>query len=107
MMSLLTKNEENGYNYYCKKLEAIKEIRLKEINATTSSERTRRISLIGILTAMCLITILFIFFKEEYLNSWLTFVAGLAGVAGATKFVESKPSVSSSSSTLEDNSSEN
>ncbi len=85
LLDILAKNEDNAFNYHSKKLDTIKEVELKRIDNSSINQKTLRWIAYGVLFAVPLITILLMFYKDEYFVPWLTFLAGLAGGTGINK----------------------
>lgn len=86
LLEILSKNEDNAFQFHTKRLEYGKEIELKRIEAATVNQRTIRVILIaGLLIVLPVISLLILFFKENFFLPWLTFLTGLAGGFGLGK----------------------
>lgn len=85
LIDLAVQNENNGYNYHTKKLDRDTEVRLKIIEATSSGQRTLRIFFITGVGIVALITILILFYKDQYFSSWISFMMGIGGGLGLSK----------------------
>lgn len=85
LLDILAKNEENAFNYHTKKLDTLKEVEIKRIDSSSINQKTLRWIAYGVVIAIPLITILLMFYKDEYFVPWLTFLAGLAGGTGINK----------------------
>lgn len=90
LLEIISKNEDNAFNYHTKKLEAAERIEQKRIVASTIDKRTTRYIAIFLLSIFLIITLAILFFKDEYLDTWLAFVIGLIGGAGGVKLLERK-----------------
>lgn len=95
MLEILEKNEDNAYKYHTKKLETVERIQLSRISSATINQKTIRIGIVGVIIAVPLLTILILFFKENFFIPWLTFLTGLGGGYGlskASKTISKEPS---------------
>lgn len=63
LLETLSENEENAFNFHTKRIDAIKEIELSKINASTVNQKTLRLAIVGVLVAMPAITILILLAK--------------------------------------------
>lgn len=87
LLETLSENEKNAFNFHSKRIDAIKEIELSKISASTVNQKTLRIAIIGLLLALPLITLLILFYKENFFIPWLTFLTGLLGGIGLSKIL--------------------
>jgi hypothetical protein len=86
LLDTLSENEKNAFAYHSKRIDAIKEIELKKIDASVINQKTIKIVSIGsILFIIPLITLLILFYKETYFIPWLTFLSGILGGFGLSK----------------------
>ncbi|AEV32867.1 hypothetical protein Oweho_1888 [Owenweeksia hongkongensis DSM 17368] len=85
LLDILATNEDNAYKFHNKRLDTVEKIQLKAIESSTINQKTIRYGLVGIIIAVPIITILILFFKENYFIPWLTFMTGLAGGFGLSK----------------------
>ena len=85
LLSLLEKNEDNAFKFHDKRLDVARDIELKKIESTTINQRTIRIALIIILIAVPAISLLILFFKDQFFIPWLTFLTGILGGLGLSK----------------------
>lgn len=79
LLGLLEKNEDNAFKFHDKRLDVAREIELKKIESTTINQRTVRIALIISLVAVPVISLLILFFKDQFFIPWLTFLTGILG----------------------------
>jgi len=83
VLDTMVENEKNTIRYHTERLAAIKEIELKKIDASVITQRTLRSLLIGFgLVVVPIITLLILFFKDNYFIPWLTFLTGILGGFG-------------------------
>lgn len=86
VLNTMAENESNAFIFHSKRLDAIKEIELKKIDASVISQNTFKIVLIGsTLVIIPLLTFAILFFKENYFIPWLTFITGVLGGFGVSK----------------------
>ena len=86
LLESISENEKNAFAFHTKRIDAIKEIELKRIDASVINQKTFKIVLIGsVLIIIPTITILILFFKETYFIPWLTFLTGILGGFGLSK----------------------
>ncbi len=85
LLDILSKNEENAFQFHSKRLEVAKEIELKRIQAANTSQFTYRYAIVGGLIGIPALTVLILLFKDAYFIPWLTFLTGLAGGMGLSK----------------------
>lgn len=79
-------NEKNAFSFHIRRLDAIKEIELRKIDAYIINQKTFKVVLIGeILIILPAITLSILFFKETYFIPWLTFLTGILGGFGLSK----------------------
>ncbi|MEA5259462.1 hypothetical protein VB264_16805 [Arcicella aquatica] len=89
VLNTMAENEKNAFTFNSARLDAIKEIELKKIDASVINQKTFRYVLLGVLIVMPIITILILFFKETFFIPWLTFLTGIAGGFGLSKATKS------------------
>jgi hypothetical protein len=87
LLEILEKNEDNAFKYHDKRLDALKEIEIKRIDASIVNQRTLKLLIIGLIIAIPAITLLILFFKETFFIPWLTFLTGLVGGVGISKII--------------------
>ncbi|WP_044171660.1 hypothetical protein [Flectobacillus major] len=85
VLNMMAESEKNAFTFSSERLEAIKEIELKKIDASVINQKTFRYVLLGVLVVLPIITILILFFKETFFIPWLTFLTGIAGGFGLSK----------------------
>jgi len=86
VLETMSENEKNAFSYHSKRLDAIKEIELRRIDASVINQKTIKIVLIVVLIfVLPAITLLILFFKETYFIPWLTFLTGMLGGFGLSK----------------------
>lgn len=86
LLDTLSENEKNAFAFHTKRIDAIKEIELKKIDASVINQKTLKIILIGgLLVIAPLITLLILFYKEAYFIPLLTFLTGILGGFGLSK----------------------
>jgi len=76
LLEILSKNEDNAFQFHTTRLKVAKEIELKRIEATTVNQKTVRVSVVGLLLVLPLLTIPILFFKDDFFVPWLTFLRG-------------------------------
>lgn len=94
MIKLMSKNEDNAFAYANKRLDTIKEIEVKRLDTSIINQKTFKIAVIMALIFVTGLTVLFLFFKPEFLIPWFTFIAGLLGgssIPRFTRFIMSTP----------------
>jgi hypothetical protein len=87
LLDILGQNEKNAFDYHTKRIDAIKEIEIKRIDASIINQKTLKLLIIGIIIAIPAITLLILFYKETFFIPWLTFLTGLAGGVGISKII--------------------
>lgn len=86
LLDTLSENEKNAFAFHTKRIDAIKEIELKRIDASVINQKTIKVVLIGgLLIVVPAITLLILFYKETYFIPWLTFLTGILGGFGLSK----------------------
>lgn len=86
LLDTLSENEKNAFAFHTKRIDAIKEIELKRIDASVINQKTIKVVLIGgLLIIVPAITLLILFYKETYFIPWLTFLTGILGGLGLSK----------------------
>lgn len=96
VLDLLEKNEDNAFKYHEKRLSTIEKLQSKAIESQTVNQRTIRYIAVGAILSIPILTILILFFKEDFFIPWLTFLTGLAGGAGiskASKYLTGSPNI--------------
>ncbi len=66
LLDILGKNEDNAFEFHSKRLEASKEIELKRIDSSTVNQKTIRIIVVGALIVLPIITLLIMFYNDQY-----------------------------------------
>jgi hypothetical protein len=90
VLDTMAENEKNAFAFHSKRLDAIKEIELRKIDASVINQKTLKFVLIGVLIFILpLITLLILFFKETFFIPWLTFLTGIVGGFGLSKITSS------------------
>lgn len=90
VLDTMAKNEQNAFSFHTKRLDAIKEIELRKIDASIVNQKTLKFVLIGILIfVLPAITLLILFFKESFFIPWLTFLTGTFGGFGLSQITGS------------------
>jgi len=86
LLDTLAENERNAFAYHTKRIDAIKEIEIKRIDASVINQKTVKVVFIGgLLVVVPVLTGLILFFKETYFIPWLTFLTGIIGGFGLSK----------------------
>ncbi len=86
VLETMSENEKNSFAFHTKRLDAIKEIELRKIEASVINQKTFKVVLIGaILIILPALTVAILFFKETYFIPWLTFLTGILGGFGLSK----------------------
>jgi len=106
LLDILEKNEDNAFKYHEKRLDALKEIEIKRIEASIVNQKTLKLLIIGIIIAIPAITLLILFYKESFFIPWLTFLTGLAGGVGISKIIPAIYKQPSRENPITDNNSE-
>jgi len=89
LLDNLSQNESNAFVYHTKRLDAIREIELAKLSASTVNQRTVRYILVAILIFIAIITGIILIWKETFFIPWLTFLTGLLGGVGLNKVTSS------------------
>lgn len=88
LLETVSDNEKNAFSYHTKRLDTLKEIELKKIDASVINQKTIKILFIGAgLFVFPIVTIVILIFKDNFFISWLTFLAGIVGGFGLGKVV--------------------
>jgi hypothetical protein len=86
VLDTMAENEKNAFAFHTKRLDAIKEIELRKIDASVINQKTLKIVLIGgVLIIIPTITLSILFYKENFFIPWLTFLTGILGGLGLSK----------------------
>ncbi len=86
VLDTMAENEKNAFAFHTKRIDAIKEIELRKINASVINQKTFKFVLIGVLIfVLPAITLLILFYKETFFIPWLTFLTGIFGGFGLSK----------------------
>lgn len=89
LLDLMGKNEDNAIKYHTERISAVKEIELARIAGSNTNNKTLRYLLIAGLILVVTLTILILFFKDEYFIPWLTFLTGFVGGVGVPRLFAS------------------
>ncbi len=90
VLDTMAENEKNAFAFHSKRLDAIKEIELRKIDASVINQKTLKFVLIGVLIFILpAITLLILFFKDTFFIPWLTFLTGILGGFGLSKIISS------------------
>ncbi len=90
VLDTMAENEKNAFAFHSKRLDAIKEIELRKIEASVINQKTLKFVLIGVLIfVLPAITLLILFFKDTFFIPWLTFLTGILGGLGLSKIMSS------------------
>lgn len=90
VLDTMAENEKNAFAFHSKRLDAIKEIELRKIDASVINQKTLKFVLIGVLIfVLPAITLLILFFKDTFFIPWLTFLTGILGGFGLSKITSS------------------
>lgn len=87
LLEILSVNEKNAFEYHSKRIEAIRDIEVKKIDASIVNQKTLRILIVSAVVLLPLITLIILFFKESYFIPWLTFLTGLMGGVGISRMI--------------------
>lgn len=87
LLEILSDNERNAFDFHTKRIDAIKDIEIKKIDASIVNQKSLRILIVTVVIVIPLITILILFFKDTFFIPWLTFLTGLLGGFGISKIV--------------------
>ena len=85
LIDIMEQNEEHMVKYYMRRLEMEEKVALKKIDATTSSQRTKRIYYITGICTVLIITLLILFIRDSFFIPWLTFLTGIGSGMGLSK----------------------
>lgn len=86
VLETMAENEKNAFAFHTKRINAIKEIELRRIDASVINQKTFKFVLIGVLIFILpAITLLILFYKETFFIPWLTFLTGILGGFGLSK----------------------
>ncbi len=103
LLEILRTNEENAFDYHKKRIDAIRDIELKRIDASIVNQKSLRILIYSVVIAVPVITLLILFYKENYFIPWLTFLTGLIGGVGISKILPSLYKTPSSDNPINNN----
>jgi hypothetical protein len=97
LIDIIALNESNAYKFKAKKIESDEKIKEKLIDSQTINQKTiKQVILFGMFIFVA-VTILILFYKDNYFSQWLSFIAGLLGGFGlrsASKFLIKEPQIS-------------
>lgn len=102
VIDVLKQNEDNAFKYHSKRIDAAMTIKLAEITAGTTNQRTLRIVLLVMAVIVLLMSVLILLLKQEFFAQWLTFVSALLGGVGLTKLFSPTITKKSKSDSTED-----
>lgn len=86
LLDHMTVHEAKHYDFQTKRLDAIKRLELERIRATVLHKRTwRYIALGASLVVLPAVTVLILFYREQFFVPWLTFLTGVLGGVGLSK----------------------
>lgn len=86
LLETIAQNEKNAFAFHTKRIDSIREIELRKIDASVINQKTLKVLLIGAsLVIFPLITLLILFYKETFFIPWLTFLTGTLGGFGLGK----------------------
>lgn len=87
LLDILRTNEKNAFDFHTKRVDAIREIEIKKIDASIVNQKSLRFLIIAIVVTIPIITLLILFYKETFFIPWLTFLTGLIGGVGISKII--------------------
>jgi hypothetical protein len=82
LLDIMIQNEDNAFQYNMKRLSVSENLNSKALNASIVNQKTVRFILIGGGIAVFILIILIIFFKPEFFNLFISFIAGVLGGFG-------------------------
>jgi len=86
LLDTVKENEKNAFAYHSKRLDAIKEIEIKRIDASVINQKTKKVVLVGgILIIVPAITLIILLVKDSFFIPWITFMTGSFGGFGLSK----------------------
>lgn len=86
VLETMADNEKNAFAFHTKRIDAMKEIELRKIDASVIHQKTLKIVLIGVIVVILpVITLSILFLKENFFIPWLTFLTGILGGFGLSK----------------------
>lgn len=86
VLETMADNEKNAFAFHTKRIDAMKEIELRKIDASVIHQKTLKIVLIGVIVVILpVITLSILFLKENFIIPWLTFLTGILGGFGLSK----------------------
>jgi len=91
-------NERNASDYHRHRLDTIKDIKTKQIDASIVNQKTLRYVLIIGILLLTTITLIILLMKEEYFHVWLAFITGLLGGLGISRLITTRQGKAESSS---------
>ncbi len=89
LLDMMSVGENNVFAFQNKRLDNIKEVELKKIEASVINQKTLRIIAIAGIVAVPVITLCILFFKENYFVPWIALLGGSGLGVGATKLFQS------------------
>ncbi len=104
LIDIISKSEDNGFEYHKQKLKADKEVKLAQISGAQVNHKTLRFAVLGALLVVLTVSLCILIFREKYFITWMAFLTGLVGGSGipnAIRYLRG-PETLASSSTRED-----
>ena len=89
LFDMAVASENNIFAFQNKRLDNIKEVELKKIEASVINQKTLRIIAIAGIIGIPAITLCILFFKENYFVYWAILLGGLGGGGAIVKSLES------------------
>ena len=82
LLDIMGQNEKNAFDFNMKRLSVSESINTKALDASIVNQQTLRIVLVISILAFVLLFVLILIFKDEYLQTFLSFTIGLIGGVG-------------------------
>ena len=98
LLGIMQDNERNASDYHRHRLDTIKDIKTKQIDASIVNQKTLRYVLIIGILLLTTITLIILLMKEEYFHVWLAFITGLLGGLGISRLITTRQGKAESSS---------
>ena len=86
LLQNMAQYDQQHFDLQAKRIDAVQKLELERIRSTVLHKRTLRYMSIGAcLIVLPLVTLLILFYREQYFIPWLTFLTGILGGVGLSK----------------------
>jgi hypothetical protein len=82
ILDIVSENENHAFKFHEKKIDSDEKINSKIISSHIVNQITLRFVALSAIFVFTAITIIFVFFKDNFLSQWMSFVTGMVGGFG-------------------------